>query len=77
MQLLQKGHGLILKKCFRYKKLYIFYFNITAVTSEATGISGRLMNIILKIGKESLGKGELYEYFCISLFARERNTQKK
>ena len=34
-------------------------FNITAVTSEATGISERLMNTILKEGKGFLAKGEL------------------
>ena len=30
-----------------------------AVTSEATGISERLMNTVLKEGKESFGKGKL------------------
>ena len=33
--------------------------NIVAVTSEATGISERLVTSVLKEGKESLEKGKL------------------
>ena len=45
---------------FIQEKEHKLDINITAVTSQATGISGRLINTILKEGKGSLEKGELF-----------------
>ena len=55
--------GRSLKKIINYViqffKQYKLDINITAVTSEATGVSERLKNTILKEGKGFLGKEEL------------------
>ena len=47
---------------FIQEKEHKLDINITAIISEATGISERLMNTIPKEGKGSLGKAELFLY---------------